>query len=94
MSETTEPITIYTDDEVLFRLREGRRPLVYSDTMARVSYETGISVMHMGTVWAVREVDGVEAFELDDGTVVAVADVDPASVAISPTAAPQQMPGA
>lgn len=82
MTETT--ITLRIDDEVLFRLYDGRQPLVFSDTVARVSYDTGVSVLHIGTVWAFGYVNGAEALELDDSTVVAVADIDPASVVISP----------
>ena len=90
MTDTTDTITIRIDDEVLFRLRDGRRPLVYPDLVARVSYETGVNVLHIGTVWAVRELHGVEALELDDSTVVAVADIDPESIVVSPTASMEQ----
>ena len=79
----TDTITIRIDDEVLFRLREGRRPQVYPDAVTRVSYEIGVSVPHIGTVWALGELDGVEALELDDGTVVAAADIDPESVVVN-----------
>lgn len=91
MTDTPETITIRIDDEVLFRLHEGRCPLVYPDMVTRVSYETGVNVLHIGTVWAVGELDGVEALELDDCTVVAVADIDPDSVVVSPTASMQQV---
>ncbi|RII93286.1 hypothetical protein [Clavibacter californiensis] len=82
-TEAAQTITIHVDDEVLFRLREGRHPLVYSDTVARVSYDMGIGVLHMGTLWNFGLVDGAEAIELDDGTVVAVADIDPKSLAVN-----------
>jgi hypothetical protein len=83
MTETT--ITLRIDDEVMFRLRKGRQPLVFPDTVARVSYDMGVGVIHMGVLWALGHVDGVEAIELDDGTVVAVADIEPDSVVISPS---------
>lgn len=86
----TEVITIHVDDEVLFRLHEGRRPLVYADTVISVSYDIGISVLHTGTVWRLGYLDGVEALELDDGTCVAIADIDPDSFVLSPTAGLQE----
>ena len=82
---TDQTISIRVDDEVLFRLHEGRRPLAYSDMVTRVSYDMGVNVVHVGTVWALGFVDDVEAFELDDGTLVAVADVDPTSIVVNPT---------
>ncbi|MEZ0141045.1 hypothetical protein AB1285_04325 [Microbacterium sp. NRRL B-14842] len=84
MSEAT--ITIRVDDEVLFRLREGCRPLVYPDMISRVSYDTGMNVLHAGTVWAIGELEGVMALELDDSTIVAADDIDPDSVVVNPTA--------
>jgi len=81
----TETITVAVDDEVLFKLHAGRRPLVYPDTLVRISYETGIDVLHVGTIWAIGELDGTPALELDDGTVVAIADIDPDSTALNPT---------
>jgi hypothetical protein len=91
MSDHT--ITIRVDDELLFRLYEGRRPLVYSDMIARVSYETGVNVLHVGTVWAVGYMGDVNALELDDSTIVAIADIDPDSVVVNPTAAaPSESP--
>lgn len=82
----TEIITIGIDDEMLFRLQEGRRPLVYADTVTRVSYEIGVNVLHIGTVWALGYLDDVEAVELDDGTIVAIGDIDVESVVVNPTA--------
>ncbi|MBM7025043.1 hypothetical protein [Clavibacter zhangzhiyongii] len=90
-TETEQGITIHVDDVVLFRLREGRHPLVYSDTLARVSYDMDVGVLHMGTLWNFGLVGDVEAIELDDGTVVALADIDPKSLAVNPA---QQAPGA
>lgn len=83
---TDNTITIRVEDELLFRLHEGRHPLVYPDTVTRVSYEAGISVLHLGIVWGIGDLDGTEALELDDGTVVAAADIDPDSVMVNPTA--------
>lgn len=84
MTDATDPtITIHVDDEVLFRMREGRHPLVYSDTITRVSYEIGVDVLHTGAVWAVGYLDNVEVLELDDTTVVAIADIDPDSFVIN-----------
>lgn len=83
---TEQTITIRVDDEVLFRLREGCRPLVYPDMITRISYDTGISVLHMGTVWGIGELDGVMALELEDSTIVAADDVDPDSLIVNPTA--------
>jgi hypothetical protein len=83
--KTDHTTTIRVDDEVLFRLSEGRIPLVYSDTVARVSYATGVNVLHTGTVWAFGEFEGIEALELDDGTVVALADIDSDSVIVNLT---------
>jgi hypothetical protein len=91
MTDTPDTITIRIGDEVLFRLHEGRRPLVYPDMVTRVSYETGVNVLHIGTVGAVGELDGVGALELDDSTLVAVADIDPDSVVVNPTASMQQV---
>jgi hypothetical protein len=82
---TDQTITIRIDDEVLFRLHEGRRPLAYPDMVTRVSYDMGVNVLHVGTVWALGFADEAEAFELDDGTLVAVADVDPESIVVNPT---------
>ena len=81
---TDSTITVRVDDDIVFRLREGRRPLVYPDSITRVSYESGIGVIHTGTVWRFGEAGGVKAVELDDGTVVAVADIDPESVSVEP----------
>lgn len=78
-----EPIIIALDDQVVFRLREGRSPVVYSDTITRVSYEIGINVIHTGTVWALGYVDNDEALELDDSTVVLLADIDPESFVLN-----------
>lgn len=91
MTDTTDTITIRIDDEVLFRLREGRRPLVCPDMVVRTSYETGIDIVHIGTVWAVGELDGIEVLELDDSTVVAAADIDPDSVVVNPTTSMPQV---
>lgn len=77
-------VTIHVDDELLFRLIAGRRPLVYPDTLTRVSYESGVSVLHGGAVWAIGLHHGVEAFELGDGTIVAAADVDLESCVVNP----------
>jgi hypothetical protein len=84
MTDATDPtITIHVDDEVLFRLREGAHPLVYPDTITRVSYEIGVDVLHTGAVWAAGYLDDVEVLELDDTTVVAIADIDPDSFVIN-----------
>lgn len=77
--DAPETVGVSLDDQVLFRLREGRCPVVSPDTVTRVSYELGISVIHTGTVWALGYVDGEEALELDDGTIVLAADIDPES---------------
>lgn len=82
---STIPLTIHQGDEIFFRLREGRRPVIYPDTVVRVSYEIGVNVMHTGTVWALGYIGSTEALELDDGTVVLVADIDPESVAVNRT---------
>ena len=79
----TDSITIRVDDEVLFRLREGQLPLVYADITTRVSYEIGVSVSHLGRVWAIGYLDDAEALELDDGTVVMLADIAPESVVVN-----------
>jgi hypothetical protein len=94
MTDTTDStITIRIDDEVVFRLHKGRRPHVYPDTVTRVSYEIGVSVLHIGTVWALGYLDEAEALELDDGTVVVVADIDPESFVFnSPTATVRDEP--
>jgi len=83
----TEVITIHVEDNVLFRLHVGRRPLVYPDAVVRISYEIGVDVLHTGTIWDLGYLDGVEALELDDGTCVAIADIDPDSFVLNPTAA-------
>lgn len=86
-TEPKQQVTIHVDDAVLFRLREGALPLVYCDTVARAAYDVGMGVLHVGTLWSFGLVDGVEAIELDDGTVVALADIDPDSLVVTP--APQ-----
>ena len=85
MTDPTDTVLIGMDDRVLFRLLEGRRPLVYPDTVTRVSYEIGINVLHTGTVWAVGYAGDAEAFELDDGTIIAVDDVDAVSLVVTPS---------
>lgn len=85
-----DTITIRLDDEVLFRLHNGCHPLAYPDTIVRVSYDTGVNVLHIGTIWAIGELDGVEAIELEDGTVLAIADIDPDSFVLNPTAPMRQ----
>jgi hypothetical protein len=71
---------------VLFRLREGTRPLVYPDTITRVSYEIGVDVLHTGAIWAAGYLKDVEVLELDDTTVVAIADIDPDSFVVNRSA--------
>lgn len=89
MADTIDPeghITVSVGDDILFRLYEGARPLACPDTITRVSYEIDISVIHIGTVWVLGYFNDVEALELEDGTVVAVEDIDPRSVVITPAA--------
>jgi hypothetical protein len=90
MADTTlEPedhVTVSVGDDVLFRLHEGTQPLACPDTITRVSYEVGISVIHIGTVWVLGYYNDVEALELEDGTVVALEDIDPRSVVVTPAA--------
>ncbi|MFT3799462.1 hypothetical protein [Microbacterium sp.] len=86
--EATPEIVISHGDEVLFRLRDGARPLE-AQTTVRVSYELGVNVIHMGTVEGIGYYDGPDgtpAFALDDGTVIAVEDVDWESMHVNPTA--------
>lgn len=80
-----EAIIIRIDDEALFRLHAGRRPLAYPDMIARVSYETGVNVLHAGTVWGIGDLGGVRVLQLEDGTTVASDDIDPDSVVVNPT---------
>lgn len=78
-----EEVAVRVDDEVVFRLHEGRRPLVYPDTVTRVAYETGFSVTHAGTVWAIGLVNDVQVLELDDSTVVVGTDIDFSTVVVA-----------
>ena len=86
MSKNPSQTVIRHGDEVLFRLRDGRRPLVYSDSISRVSYDMGVNVLHIGTVDGIGTLDGIEALELGDGTIVDIADIDPDSMIVNPTA--------
>lgn len=80
--DSPKTIPIALDDQLLFRLREGRHPVVYPDTITRVSYEMGLNVIHTGVVWALGYVDDDEALELDDGTIVLATDIDPNSLIV------------
>lgn len=93
MSETPDTITVRLYEEVLFRLHEGRKPFVYPSTVIRVSYEIGVNVLHTGTVWALGHVQGAEAIELDDGTVVLAADIDPDSIVVDLSASLDSVEG-
>lgn len=92
MSKDPSRTVICHGDEILFRLRDGRRPLVYPDTTARVSYDIGVNVLHIGTVEGIGTRDGIEACALNDGTIVAIADIDPDSMIVNPTAASGALP--
>ena len=92
MSKNPGQTVIRNGDEVLFRLRDGQRPLVYPDTTARVSYDMGVNVLHIGTVKRIGTLDGIEACALNDGTIVAIADIDPDSMIVNPSAACGALP--
>lgn len=53
----------------------------------RISHDLGRSVVHVGVMWGMRYYSGLPAMELEDGTVIAIADVDPDSVVFNPTLA-------
>jgi hypothetical protein len=91
MSKSTDQdqVTIRPSDEVLFRLRDGARPLECTDSVVQASYELGVNVIHMGVVMGLGYYggpDGTPALALDDDTIVALGDIDPESFTLHPAA--------
>lgn len=93
--EETEPEerAVRVGDDILLRLQEGRRPIEYPDTQTRIAYQSGEAVEHAGTVWAMGYLDAdTAALELEDGTLVAIDDIDLQSIVIThrPAADPDE----
>lgn len=93
MTDNTEPeaqATVREGDGIRFHLLEGRRPRVYADTFARIAYASNLDssvITHIGAIWMLGYLDdGTEALELEDGTVVALEDLDPDSVVLTAAA--------
>lgn len=89
----TDHLAIHHSDVILFSLYDGRRPLECADSIARVSYDTGVNVIHMGTVEGIGYYggpDGTPALALDDGTIVAIEDINVETVSVNPTASLHQ----
>lgn len=86
-----EERSVHVGDDILFSLLAGRLPLAYPDMMTRVSYEVGVGVIHIGTVWVLGTLeDGTKALELEDGTLVAIDDIDLDTIVITALGDPDE----